>query len=308
MDHEPPPPEDPLPAGTMENQTCLVCGAPLRVRVAEWSAECPACGTWRSSLVPAINSAELHDPIDRSDRVAGFKQLRDENNAQILDDLSAEVSLEDKWLFDVGSAHGWFIEAAARRGMHAEGIEPEMEMVDHARARGLTVRPGYFPEALGDERADVITFNDVLEHIPDVDAALAACAEHLPPGGLLSVNIPSATGLAYRIATVLARVGFRGPYLRLWQYGLPSPHVHYFTPDALGRLVERHGFAVIRRRPLSSIRRQGLWARVHTVSRPTVGSVFTFLALWAATPIFERPRNADVFLLVARRETGEPGT
>jgi len=292
----------PVP-GSPDDRVCVVCGASLCARVAEWSAQCPSCGTWHSTLVPEINSVELHDPIDRADRIAGFKLLRDENNAQILDDLATQMPLPDKRLFDVGSAHGWFIEAAADRGMRAEGIEPEMEMVEHARARGLDVRPGYFPAVLADdEQADVISFNDVLEHIPDVDAALSACAQHLPAGGLLSVNIPSASGLAYRVATTLARVGIRGPYLRLWQYGLPSPHVHYFTPDGLQRLVERHGFAVVLRRPLSSIRRQGLWERVHTVSKPTLGSVLTFAALWVATPVFERPRNADVFLLVARRQ------
>ena len=86
--------------------------------------------------------------------------------------------------------------------------------------------------------------------------------------------------------------------------------MHYFTPDSLRRLIARHGFVVIRRRPLSSIRRQGLWgASPHRLATHGLGSVFfTFLALWAATPIFERPRNADVFLLVARREESEPGS
>ncbi len=296
MNHDPSLPD-------LNGQPCIACSSPIRVRVAEWSAECPACGSWRSLLVPEINSAELHEPIDRSGRVAGFKMLRDKNNAEILDEIAAEIPLGGKRLFDVGSAHGWFVEAAARRGMCAEGIEPEMEMVNHARSRGLNVRPGYFPAALSeDERTDVISFNDVLEHIPDVDAALDACAHTLRPGGLLSVNIPSASGLAYRIATGLARVRFRGPYLRLWQYGLPSPHIHYFTPAALQRVIERHGFMVVRRRPLSSIRREGLWARVHTVSRPTVSSVIMFLVLWAATPILDRPRHADVVLLLARRQ------
>jgi 2-polyprenyl-3-methyl-5-hydroxy-6-metoxy-1,4-benzoquinol methylase len=286
----------------LNGQPCVACGAPIRVRVAKWSAECPGCGTWRSSLAPAINSAELHEPIDQAGRIAGFKVLRDQNNARILDEMAAETPLRGKRLFDVGSAHGWFVEAAARRGMRAEGIEPELEMIDHARARGLTVRPGYFPAAISqEERADVISFNDVLEHIPDVDAALDACMHTLNPGGLLSVNIPSASGLAYRIATMLARVGLRGPYFRLWQHGLPSPHIHYFTPAALRRVIERHGFAVVRQRPLGSIRRQGLWARVHTVSRPTASSVVAFLALWAAAPILNRPRHADLVLLVARR-------
>lgn len=288
----------------LDGQPCIVCGSPLRARVAGWSAECPTCGTWRSSLVPRIDSVELHEPIDRSRRIEGFKGLRDDNNARILDEMATEMSLKGKRLFDIGSAHGWFLDAATRRGMRAEGIEPETEMVEHARAQGLTVRNGYFPSVVGqEERADVISFNDVLEHIPDVDAALDACEHTLSPGGLLSVNIPSASGLAYRIATMLARVGFRGPYLRLWQYGLPSPHIHYFTPAALQRIIERHGCTVVRRKPLSSIRRDGLWARIHTVTRPTVSSVATFLVLWAITPIFERPQYADVILLLARRDT-----
>lgn len=287
----------------LNGQPCIACRTPIRVRITEWSAECPKCGTWRSSLMPGIDSEDLHERIDGSRRVAGLKALRNENNAKILDEMAAEIQLEGRRLFDVGSAHGWFVEAAARRGVHAEGIEPETEMVDYARSRGISVRPGYFPSAVHEgERADVISFNDVLEHIPDVDATLDACAHILPPGGLLSVNIPSASGLAYRVATLLARVGIRGPYLRLWQHGLPSPHIHYFTPAALQRVIERHGFIVVQRRALSSIRRLGLWERVHTVSRPTVSSVITFLALWAASPILDRPGNTDVVLLLARRE------
>jgi 2-polyprenyl-3-methyl-5-hydroxy-6-metoxy-1,4-benzoquinol methylase len=287
----------------LTGQPCVACGSPMRARIMRWSAQCSACGTWRSSLQPAIDSAELHEPIDRSGRIAGFKALRDANNESILDEIAGLVPLKDKRLLDVGSAHGWFVGAASRRGLQAKGIEPEAEMVDHARAQGLNIRPGYFPSALVDnEQVDIISFNDVLEHIPDVNEALDACARALPAGGVLSVNIPSAGGLAYRIASVLALVGFRGPYRRLWQHGLPSPHIHYFTPEALQRLIQRHGFTVVRQRPLSSIRRDGLWARLHTVSRPTASSVIVFLALWIAAPLFEQPRHADVILLLATRE------
>ncbi len=286
----------------LTGEPCIVCGSPIRARIMRWSAQCSVCGTWRSSLRPAIDSAVLHEPIDRSGRVAGFKALRDANNAHILDEISGLVPLRGRRLLDVGSAHGWFVGAASSRGLQAEGIEPEIEMVDHARAQGLNVRSGYFPSALiDDERVDIISFNDVLEHIPNVGEALDACARALPPGGVLSVNIPSADGLAYHVASLLARVGFRGPYRRLWQHGLPSPHIHYFTPAALQRVIERHGFAVVRQRPLSSIRRDGLWARVHTVSRPTPSSAIVFLALWVTAPLLDQPRYADVILLLATR-------
>lgn len=287
----------------LTGQPCIVCDSPIRARIMRWSAQCPTCGTWRSSLQPRIELAELHEPIDRSGRIEGFKALRDENNERILDEIAGQLELTGKQLLDIGSAHGWFLAAASRRGAQAEGIEPEAEMVNHARAQGLNVRLGYFPAALDDdERADIISFNDVLEHIPSVDDTLDACARTLQAGGVLSVNIPSASGLAYRVATVLARVGFRKPYLRLWQHGLPSPHLHYFTPAALQSIIERHGFTVVRQRPLSSIRRDGLWARVHTVSRPTVSSVISFLALWVAAPLLDRPQHSDVILLLATRE------
>lgn len=125
----------------------------------------------------------MHEPIDHDARIAGFKELRAENNARVLDEIGALIPLEGKRLLDVGSAHGWFLAEAVRRGMIAEGIEPDEAMVEQSTALGVTVRHGYFPAAMSEnERVDVISFNDVLEHIPDVDATLAACAKSLRPG------------------------------------------------------------------------------------------------------------------------------
>lgn len=287
----------------LSGRPCTVCGAPIKTKVAPWSARCPQCSTWHSELKPEIESTSLHGSIDVDARSTGLKELRDANNAQILDELMAQRDLGGAKLIDVGSAHGWFLAAAARRGLDAEGIEPERAMADLARAAGNTVRDGYFPDVLDDgEQTDVISFNDVLEHIPDVSATLDACAATLRPGGLLSVNIPSATGLAYRVATTLARVGVRGPYLRLWQHGLPSPHMHYFPPAALAELIEKHGFTVRRVTALQSIRRDGLWSRLHTVRRASPVSMLTFAALWLVSPILNRPGNSDIVLIVAERD------
>ncbi len=290
-----------LPEPSLAGRPCIVCGTPIVVRIMEWSAQCPSCGTWRSSLTPQIESTALQDAIDTGARAVGLKALREANNARILDEIASLRSLEGATLLDIGSAHGWFLQAAVERGISAEGVEPEAALAEAARGAGFTVRSGYFPDVLeADERVDLISFNDVLEHIPDVDATLAACAAALTPGGVLSVNIPSATGLAYRIAALLARVGIRGPYLRCWQHGLPSPHAHYFPPEALARVMDRQGMDVVRSVPLSSVRRAGLWARLHTIGRPTPASVLSFVALWLAAPLFNRPANSDIVLLLAR--------
>ncbi len=45
--------------------------------------------------------------------------------------------------------------------------------------KGLPARKGYFPDALDKkEKFDVIVFNDVIEHIPNIEGALASCFQH----------------------------------------------------------------------------------------------------------------------------------
>lgn len=291
---------------TLGGRPCVVCGTPVRVAVTEWAGRCPACGTWASSLEPEINVRNEHvttgTEIDTEARVAGLERLRRENFRDILDRVDAVLPLSGARLLDVGSAHGWFLEEAAARGALATGVEPEEDVAAGPLARGLDVRCGYFPDVVAEsESFDVITFNDVLEHIPDVRATLEACARVLRPGGILSVNIPNAEGLGYRVAGTAARVGVRGPFERFWQHGLPSPHCHYFTRPGLARLVEDSGFAVEEIDALAAISRQGLWDRVHTFRRPSPASVASFAALWTAAPVLNRPGNSDIVLMLARR-------
>jgi 2-polyprenyl-3-methyl-5-hydroxy-6-metoxy-1,4-benzoquinol methylase len=278
----------------------------VRTAIADWAARCPGCGTWASSLEPEINSRNEHvatgTEIDTEARIAGLQRLRRENFRDVLDRIGALLPLDGARLLDVGAAHGWFLEEAAARGVRATGVEPEEDVAAGPLSRGLDVRPGFFPDAIDKgETFDVISFNDVLEHIPDARATLAACAEFLRPGGVLSINIPNADGLGYRVASSAARVGVRGPFERFWQHGLPSPHVHYFTRAGLRRLVEDTGFAVEEVGALSAISRDGLWERVHTFRRATPASVASFAALWTAAPVLNRPRNSDIVLMLALR-------
>ena len=145
-------------------------------------------------------------------------------------------------LLDVGCAHGWFIERASSR-FDVTGIEPDAGVAAATRARGLPVRSGFFPDVLGpDECFDVIVFNDVLEHIPDINTTLVACWQHLAPGGCVIVNAPSSRGLLYRLSVLLARTGLGRAFDRMWQLGFPSPHVHYFATTNLVLLAHKAGF------------------------------------------------------------------
>jgi 2-polyprenyl-3-methyl-5-hydroxy-6-metoxy-1,4-benzoquinol methylase len=277
----------------LDGSPCIVCEHPRRVRVANWSARCQNCGSWAAEL--PVGGSE----VESSTRVAGYEALRRENTRSVLERLARLRSLAGARLLDVGSAYGWFLEEAARQGADALGIEPDENVA--ARSWG-DVRVGRFPQALvPGERFDVIAFNDVLEHIPDARGALETARAHLRPGGLLSVNIPTADGIAFRTAGTLARAKLAGPYRRLWQYGLASPHLHYFSTEALVALIRECGMEVCTVGQLPAITRKGLWPRVHTVRRPSPASVIGFLSLYAAVGFLNRPGFGDIVHVIAER-------
>lgn len=272
---------------------CLVCNAATQP-VQNWNWRCSACGTWCSDLQPA--GAE----VDTQTRTVGLEALRRQNFRDILDDLARVRPIEGARVLDVGCAHGWFLDEASARGARSVGVEPDAHVAEHARASGHEVHVGFFPEAI-DGEFDIVAFNDVLEHIVDARGTLAAAHDLLAAGGLLSLNIPTSDGIGYRVARLLARIGVQGPFDRFWQRGLPSPHVHYFPREALRRLVTATGFEVVAIHPVRAIARRGLWERVHTVRRPTPASVASFVVLWLAAPVLNRPSASDTVLVVARR-------
>lgn len=63
----------------------------------------------------------------------------------------------------------------------------------------------------------------------------------------------------------------------MWQRGLPSPHLSYFTAPTLQRLFERAGFTLLRRGQLASMATNGLYDRIrydHTVGRAKAAALY----------------------------------
>lgn len=286
-------------------QPCPVCGATLNAGLRPWHFECGSCSYEGSDLQPHILEQAEGGDLDESARESGLVALRKANFQRLMQrlrDLSQPPTVKKPKLLDVGCAHGWFLEAAGQN-FEALGIEPDMAVAKATRARGHEVRIGFFPDALGEsERFDVITFNDVLEHIPDINATLQACFERLRPGGLLVVNAPSRRGVLYRISRIMARLGIAGPFERLWQFGFPSPHVHYLDTASMGALASRHGFVLEQRMTLPSVSASGLYERIR-YSREVSAAKAAFLtvAITAASPLFAvLPADIEVWFLRRR--------
>ncbi|GGY73502.1 class I SAM-dependent methyltransferase [Pseudoduganella plicata] len=281
---------------------CVVCHHTVSHGLTGWHSQCPHCRYEAATLRVSINVPQAHASIDEEAREASLKALRQANFAEIVDHARTYAPPGGRRLLDVGSAHGWFLEAAAP-AFDAIGIEPDAEVGSKAAQRGFQVRQGYFPDALrSDETFDVIVFNDVIEHIPDIGSALRACHDRLNPGGILILNLPNSRGFFYRLSKLLVRLRIAGPFERMWQKSLPSPHLHYFDNQNLTRLLAGLGFSLVFQRELPALRAQGLKERLGYVGNPNP------LVLWGQYVVIRclipvlRLFPSDIIVGIYRRE------
>jgi len=250
---------------------CLICQSDMTGPYQNYWFECRQCGFLASTLKPTIGGQDRSSPVDENLRRMALDQLRHQNFERVLNRIQQSWSGHQGHLLDVGCAHGWFLEAAGRRGYIATGIEPDPVIADQTRLSGQKVMTGFFPEDLPpQETFDIITFLDVFEHLCAPNEAAAACFQRLTPGGLLVLVVPNCKGILFRLARLFSRLGWQSPLDRLWQRGFPSPHLSYFHPAILAELLRLHGFTEIQRSNLPSFSRQGLWHRLRYDRRSSI--------------------------------------
>jgi 2-polyprenyl-3-methyl-5-hydroxy-6-metoxy-1,4-benzoquinol methylase len=281
---------------------CSNCGNGMHPGLANWHFVCSGCGLEASTLEPT-DLATSDAVVDEADREVGLETLRKASFAITFDILRKQIA--PGRLLDVGCAHGWFLDAGRDAGFQCTGVEPSVQVAARGISRGHDVLTGYFPAVVADRQPfDVISFNDVFEHIPDADRTMKEVSGLLAPGGILSIAIPSNSGFFYRLSRILARAGMPGPFERMWQKQFSSPHLYYFKADVLVAMASRHGLQVLHRSHLPSVRREGLWGRLgyDTTSGP-VRNALTYAAVVTALP-FLRLLPADIDLLMFKKPEG----
>jgi len=279
----------------MAMTACPVCGSVPETYLMSWLRRCSGCGLRSTDL----EGASAHGWDDAAE--IAMAPLRRNAARRLLAELARLTVPESKRLLDVGCGPGWFLEAALDAGFTVSGVEPDARLAARGRAAGLDVITGVFPAAMGTTPEDVITFNDVFEHLPSPLEALAAVRTQLVTGGLLLLNLPSRAGPVYRTSEILARSGMTRPLERMWQKDFESPHLFYYAPTDLDRLVEGRGFERIRAFTLPSISVRRLWTRIRAdASRKLGGDVLTYIAALSAVPILKL-LPSDIMVRIYRR-------
>ena len=241
---------------------CIVCGQDMTRWLDHRIFRCSKC-RHLSSAFPNVVPGRAEQELDEVQRQSGLRELRIANAARILTEVRKRVEVQNPTLCDVGSGHGWFLDAAQKAGFQATGIEPDREVAKGAISRGLSVRIGMFPDCLQtSDTFDVIVFNDVFEHLHALPLVIDSCKLHLRQHGVIVLVLPTSDGLLFRIAAILKRIQVRKPWDRLWQRDFPCPHTHYFSAKGLRQLMFNQGLHLEYESELPSYYLKGLWSRI----------------------------------------------
>jgi SAM-dependent methyltransferase len=143
-------------------------------------------------------------------------------------------------VLDVGCATGDFLKVARERGWEVMGAD-----LSPARAVLSEIDIPLVGDSIQDARVepgslDLVTFWDVLEHMPDPVPDLRRARALLRPGGAVALTVPDAASLVARLSRQ-----------RWFGYNTAGEHLQFFTPASLKQAFEAAGLELRVRRPVT---------------------------------------------------------
>jgi 2-polyprenyl-6-hydroxyphenyl methylase/3-demethylubiquinone-9 3-methyltransferase len=150
--------------------------------------------------------------------------------------------LEGKSALDVGCGAGLLAEPLARLGAKVTAVDAAAELIavarEHAAGQGLIIDYRHAAVEELEGQFDLVTSMEVVEHVADPQAFLAALAARLAPGGLMVLSTPNRTAKSRLLMITIAEGIGRIP---------KGTHDHqkFITPDEMKAMMAAAGLAVI---------------------------------------------------------------
>lgn len=140
-----------------------------------------------------------------------------------------------KTFLDIGCNIGYMVAAAEGLGLDAHGIDIDGAAIETARRNfpkgGFELISIQDLAARGDQ-FDIAYMSEVIEHVRDPDAFIAATVKVLKPGGLLYITCPDG-----------AHFGVPRDFSK-WGMVCPPEHLTFFSRKGMKKMLARHGLKV----------------------------------------------------------------
>ena len=237
-------------------EKCTVCNSKFK-KINDYVYKCINCSFFKSKLKPGHGRD-----------IEGISELRRKNFKKIIDIiLSLNVNQSLK-ILEIGSGNGFFIEECEKSNIDITGSESDEEQYNllaknFSNIIKIALPIKNFNNKLSN-KFDVVVFNDVFEHLENLDLILIQLKSILKTNGQIVINLPSSDGLIYKFSNILNKIGFTNFYDRLWQKNLASPHLSYFNNSNLKMLFNKHGYNLIHTTSLDTVSKKGNFIRLNS--------------------------------------------
>lgn len=247
---------------------CIICKSSYKTHVLNFLT-CPNC-----KLIYSKQKAGFGNPID------GMQKIAFDNYYKVANVLEKTLDIKNSKILDVGCAEGGFTEILLSMGANPMGIEPDKTSAFDAIKKKLPLRLSSFEEmTIPGSKFDVIVFNDVFEHMQDPCMSLKKSNELLKKDGFILINLPVSRGLIFNIVLMMAKLGIKSPYERIWAQGLSSPHIYFYNDYNIELLLSSFNFKLIEKGPLISISSEGMYKRVRSTYGVISSIIISLFAL-----------------------------
>ena len=165
-------------------------------------------------------------------------------------------------LIDVGAGDGRFMDVARSHGWRCVGLEISPSAAAVIGDRHAVAVGGL--EAIRSGSVDLVTFWDVLEHVPDPDLLVEEAARVLRPGGVIATSMPNLTGVTPWLS------GRDWAYYDFGRFG----HIHHLGRRHVEDIFRRAGLVIRHSETLGSTDFRDLpFARARVRERPWFGTI-----------------------------------
>lgn len=161
-------------------------------------------------------------------------------------DAGALRPLQELEILDIGCGGGLVAEPLARMGAKVTGIDASVETIgvarQHAEISGVDVAyrcASVEKMAEKKEKFDVVTALEIVEHVADVPAFIAACAALVKPGGLLVMSTLNRTAKSFALGIVAAE------YILRWLPQGTHSWKKFLKPSELSRNLHENGMETV---------------------------------------------------------------
>lgn len=227
-----------------EHRNCINCGTD-DYRIAFIKGGNPYCICNNCSLMyvtPILNSSKLTNTYrDSNSHDNWFEVLISEDQRKFdepkflngLEACKKILCVPKLKILDIGCASGHFIELANKQGHETYGIELTKKAVDYCKSKGLNVIDKELCDGLFNTKFDLITYWDVIEHLPNPSELMEITKNMLNDGGLVLCLVPNADSLAAKIMHEKTNMF------------TPNVHINIFTKKTLESFMSNNGFKSI---------------------------------------------------------------